>query len=512
MERTKNPFRLMLYSTLAWGFAAHGVMLLNKFSFHDDAHMVFHVGATVSSGRWMLELLGYAGQFLFGGALYSLPLFNGLVSLLLIAFAGGFLAKIFRIERTLSCVALAGILTTFPAVAALFGYMYTAPYYLLGLDLTLLGVWLICSASRERPVQFLLGCVFAACGTGVYQAYLCVALTIMLLYMMMSLRYDPADRRFRFFCKGLSLAGASLLILVLYLAATRLALHLAGTELTDYESISSFGFSGWERYLDRVRRAYAEFFWPPAGKMRDMYPTAALYWLYEAVLSLGILLALDRAWQLFRAKKRRGIEFLFLLALFPLCVNFVHVMVDVQLVHSLMVYSKALTFMAFICLLEGAALDRRHYPRWLYWSGVSLMLGISALYCHYDNVCYFKADIIQNQAREYFTRLVTRIESLPGYSPELPVVYINERNKRDPNAPRYAELDRVRLLPYLFNQNILLINNYAWKDFMSLWCGFSPTVIQNAEKYERLPEVLAMPRYPADGSVRIVNGAVVVRF
>ncbi|MBR1895965.1 MAG: glucosyltransferase domain-containing protein, partial [Pyramidobacter sp.] len=211
--------------------------------------------------------------------------------------------------------------------------MYTAPYYLLGLDLTLLGVWLICSASRERPVQFLLGCVFAACGTGVYQAYLCVALTIMLLYMMMSLRYDPADRRFRFFCKGLSLAGASLLILALYLAATRLALHLAGTELTDYESISSFGFSGWERYLDRVRRAYAEFFWPPAGKMRDMYPTAALYWLYEAVLSLGILLALDRAWQLFRAKKRRGIEFLFLLALFPLCVNFVHVMVDVQLVH-----------------------------------------------------------------------------------------------------------------------------------------------------------------------------------
>jgi hypothetical protein len=72
--------------------------------------------------------------------------------------------------------------------------------------------------------------------------------------------------------------------------------------------------------------------------------------------------------------------------------------------------------MAFICLLEGAALDRRHYPRWLYWSGVSLMLGISALYCHYDNVCYFKADIIQNQAREYFTRLVTRIESLPGFT------------------------------------------------------------------------------------------------
>ena len=64
----------------------------------------------------------------------------------------------------------------------------------------------------------------------------------------------------------------------------------------------------------------------------------------------------------------------------------------------------------------------------------------------------------------------------------------------------------------MFNQNILLINNYAWKDFMSLWCGFSPTVIQNVEQYERLPEVLAMPRYPADGSVRIVSGAVVVRF
>lgn len=513
MERIKTPFRLFLFSAFAWGGVAHGVMLINKFSFHDDARYMFNVGETISSGRWMLALLARAARFVSGGTVYSLPLFNGLLSLLLIACASAMLAHIFRIERTHNCVALTGIMTAFPVVTALFGYMYTAPYYLVGLNMTIIGAWLICGTyPGARWPRLLAGSVLVACGMGVYQAYVCMALTVMLIHTMLNICRDPTERRFRFWREVFFMAPACALIFVLYMVVTRLTLSLSSAELTSYRGISSFGFAGWRAYVERVGRTYAEFFWPVVGKMRDMYPTKALRWLYQVILYLGVLLALDHAWHLFCVKKKRGLEFLFLTVLFPLSVNFVRVMVDSRLVHSLMVYSEALTFVLFLCFMEIAADEHRRYPRWLSRGGVAMLFVVAALYCQFDNVCYFKANVFCNEARDYFTRLALRIESVPGYKPEMPVVFLNELKKQDINAPQYPEFDRVRLLPYLFDQNLLLINNYAWKDFMRLWCGFSPVVIENTKPYEQLPNVIAMPRYPADGSVLVENGAVVVRF
>ncbi|EFB90612.1 hypothetical protein HMPREF7215_0729 [Pyramidobacter piscolens W5455] len=512
MEQSKNPCRLILLSALLWGLFAHGMMLLNKFSFHDDAKLGFGLGATVTSGRWMLEVLKRVTEFVFGGTLYSLPLFNGLLTLILVGLAACMTAKIFRLQRVYSCVLLAGVMVAFPVVTAMMGYMYTVPYYMIGLDLAVAGAWLICDGDRRHWYRLPAGCVLAACAVGVYQSCIPIVLSVMLLHMMMSLHYDASARRFDFFWRGLSLALACALFMTLYLAANWLSLRVAGAQLSDYESINTFGFGGWSEYLDRAARAYREFFLPPPMKMRDMYPTASLRWLYQAVLWFGVLLGLDRAAQLFRHKPRRGLEFLLTLALLPLAVNFIHVMVDVKMIHSLMVYSKVFVFVGFICLLENAALDRLHYPRWIYRGGVLLMFCVTVLYCHFSNICYFKANFLQNQAIGYFTRLATRIESVPGYSPYLPVAFLNDDDKQDFNAPVIPEFERIRLIPYLFNEKSPLINNYAWKNFMRMWCDYSPIVIENVKSFEKLPEVMAMPRYPLEGSIRVVNEAVVVKF
>ena len=83
MEQSKNPCRLILLSTLLWGLFAHGMMLLNKFSFHDDAKLGFGIGATVTSGRWMLEVLKRVTEFVFGGSIYSRFGFSDVLTLFL---------------------------------------------------------------------------------------------------------------------------------------------------------------------------------------------------------------------------------------------------------------------------------------------------------------------------------------------------------------------------------------------------------------------------------------------
>lgn len=495
--------RLILLSTLLWGFAAHGFMFFNKFSFHDDVRLPFHIGATVTSGRWFLQALKFVCETFFGG-LFSLPLFNGLLSLLLVAASAVLAAELLRVRRRASCVCLAGVMAAFPAFTSTLGYMYTAPFYMAGLLMASCGALLVCrGGGRALP---LLGCVLIACSIGVYQASLPTVMSLMLIYAVRELleRGDGFD----YWREGFRLAFAVALSLALYLAANHLCLHFAGAQLSEYESINTYGFGGWGEYVGRVCTAYREFFVSPRGKIRNMYPQLPMQILNLAIISFGAALAVVRA-----AHMPRGCacKLLLLVLLFPLAADFVYVMVDTALTHSLMMYSRVSAFLMFIVLLEASTSDLRPH-RALYKVGIGAVALMAVFFVRFANICYFKAEFQQSQAISYFTRLVSRIESADGYSPDLPVAFLNDKRKLGFSAPQIREFDEIRLLPYYFTDTNQMINNYAWKDFMRMWCGFAPIVIENTERFAEMPDVMMMPRYPTDGSIKVVDGTVVVKF
>lgn len=47
---------------------------------------------------------------------------------------------------------------------------------------------------------------------------------------------------------------------------------------------------------------------------------------------------------------------------------------------------------------------------------------------------------------------------------------------------------------------------------MAYWCGFSHEEITETSEVESMQEVQDMPSYPDSGSVRIINGVIVVKF
>lgn len=49
----------------------------------------------------------------------------------------------------------------------------------------------------------------------------------------------------------------------------------------------------------------------------------------------------------------------------------------------------------------------------------------------YSNILYLKADVMQTQMISYYTTLITRIESIEGYTEDAQVVYIGEYDKHD---------------------------------------------------------------------------------
>lgn len=93
----------------------------------------------------------------------------------------------------------------------------------------------------------------------------------------------------------------------------------------------------------------------------------------------------------------------------------------------------------------------------------------------------------------------------------LPVAYINGDKKNEENLHLDPFDNLFRIMPYDFSTNI---NAYNWTYYMKIWCGYSPTQISEDDilVLSQSEEVKAMPSYPDDGSIRIIDEIIVVKF
>lgn len=140
----------------------------------------------------------------------------------------------------------------------------------------------------------------------------------------------------------------------------------------------------------------------------------------------------------------------------------------------------------------------------------SAALGRWMLYCRYDNKCYLKASYVQAEAISYFTTLVTRIKSTEGYKDEYPVLYVNPGNISDLSLEKQEHFSEIRNDPYWDLDRY--VNDFAWIRFMGVWCGYAPkySIIETKDCMEQ--QILDMASYPDDGSIKVIDETVVVKF
>lgn len=199
------------------------------------------------------------------------------------------------------------------------------------------------------------------------------------------------------------------------------------------------------------------------------------------------------------------------LSVLPMALNFAHVMVDAEIVHSLMGYSLVFFWLLPYCLLrwvrpvENRAVLKRTLSRVL----CVLLAVVCLLYVRLDNTAYLKAEIYQTRTIQYFTTLTAQIKSLDGYSGEMKVTFVNKDFNRDPTFQEIQEFTDFLIEPFASWKSELTAHSF--REFLNMWCGFNPEIVDE-EAYADLPEVQAMPHYPEAGSIRIIGDTVVVKF
>ncbi len=160
------------------GFLAHGYRMANFLLNGDGSRNLCSPGASLIEGRCFLDLAASLRSS------YSAPWLCGIVALFWLSFALTLLIELFSL-RSLPLVVLASaFLATCPTLTASFVYLYTADCYMLAFCLVVAAVFL---SRKYPPWGCAAGAVCICFSIGIYQAYVTVALSLIVMLALLEL-------------------------------------------------------------------------------------------------------------------------------------------------------------------------------------------------------------------------------------------------------------------------------------------------------------------------------------
>lgn len=233
-KQIKKEWIICFAAAMAFGLSAHIYKLVNWLPNWDSLVFRYDAMNMTHFGRWLLSAACGISSY------YDLPWIGGLLSLLYISLGAVCVSELFGFKKNVTLILTGGLIASFPTVTSTLTYNYTADGYFLAFFLACLSVLLI--ERRKRGVLF--GAVLIAFVLGIYQAYITVAVGLILLYLTDRVVFGKETvknilaKTARFLTGGI--AGA-----VLYWLIQNLIMLFSETELSEYQGVSeAFSLSG----------------------------------------------------------------------------------------------------------------------------------------------------------------------------------------------------------------------------------------------------------------------------
>ncbi len=499
-----------MFSSLVWGLLAHGVAFFNKYSYHDDAlwtHSLFDQD-TYALGRWGRALLGKFACLFFGSDLYSTPAFSGFITIFCVAVMMALVTVRLNINNKVTIVGVTGVMVSFPAITGMFGFMFVSPYFYIGSALGVIGAYIY--YSNKNVKTFIICTLLMAYSTGLYQANIPIDMMVLLLFMLDEVYSSDMEWK-EYFMLALKNVLVGIAFIAEYFVLNKILLTIKNVKLSGYKGIDNFGFNSIGDYLYRVYTAYKRFVKPEdyitdQGVSANMYPWNIRYYHIALILvSIVLVVMLVRTF----SQKKKMLQVGIIIAISPLFAYFIYVMAGEPDVHGLMTFGEVFLFFIPAYVMEKLVSDDKAV-KILKIAAATLILIIGFANSRYANVCYLKAELMQTEAISYFNVLISRIQQTEGYTKDMPVEYINPLAKNDEDFSGEQRFNPIWLPPYNGNS---IINDYSWEEFMKMWCGFDP-VRADEETFSKVDtdEISSMPAYPDEGSVKVVDGVMIVKF
>lgn len=475
----KVPF----LSSFAAGLLAHGYAFTNKLVNHDEVESLFGKGATITSGRWGLELV----KTLFPD--WSMPWVYGIVSILLISLALCLAVKLLDIRSKPMQAILGMLVLSFPTLTGNFCFMFTSSAYALSFFLAVLSVHEYLRGGRVHTVLSIVCLVLAL---SMYQAYISVTASIFVL-LMIARALDGVSIRDNvlFGLKALAMMAVSI---ALYYGVCLLVFQFTGAEFNNYVTENVTGDVG---IIRRVRMAYDAFFY--VFSFRNFYIITS-----EASRYIHIVLALIAIIGLASAKKLPNVAMAaFLTALLPLSICCMYLIMSNESIHTLVMYSFVTVYMLLAVVLQRLELKPAAIVRDL---TALLLLCVVLSNVYFANMAYLKMDLQYENAYSFYTSLMAQVKQTEGFDEDTKLALIG---KQDNLLHQFPELDTELLL----GPSRDLVNIYSRENFIKYYLGFDIPFATEEELAALSGDarIQEMAEYPYDGSVKKIENYMVVK-
>lgn len=509
-KKIPNAAKAAFFGAVVIGLMTHIYGFTNKLYNYDELmNTPSGYGTGAESGRWFLRILGDFFGAQFGN--YSLPFINGMLSVLLLSLSAALIAGMFRMESKFLAVMLGGFFVSFPAVTSTFMFMYTAVYYSVAVFFSVLAAWLMVRFPKKIVLN-LLAVVLIACSLGIYQAYFpnTVSLLVMSIILLCAFSKEETTWKDVFFL-ALRYVVVLALGMILYFILHKVLVAAWGLEINSYQGLDSMGQTSVSEVLSAVVRGYKDFINLFRHDVMCLNPTTYVrrsYFLMMASWGIGALCLLFGE----KGCKVRKVFLVLGFLAFPIAVYLIYVMTPNGWVYTLMAYS--VVFVSVFNLVWAdkfqVSFDKKEIVRkGTQWIASLTSVIMIAVYIWYGNGCYMGLEYTKYHDMSYFQTMVTQIKSLDGYNDELPLALIgNEINDTTNNMGSL-----VGGTFGLGGKTDTNINAYSRNYIITKFLGFAPQFCGYEEIKELLEneEVQEMPCYPDDGSIKIIDGVIVVK-
>ena len=498
MRSAAKEYSAPFASAVLLGLAAHTFVFTNKLMNADEVDSLFGKGATVTSGRWGLELIKYIFPD------QSMPWLYGVITLLLFALSACLIIRAFEIKGKLMRILLAGMITVFPSLTGTYCFMFTSSAYALAFLFTVVSVTVF--GEKGGGSKWIACPLLLTAALGIYQSYIAAAAGLFVLYVFKKC-IDGENSFKKLALNAVSYLAVLLLAVGAYFAVTLLVLKLTGSEFNFYVRQNVYTDADTVGIIGRIRMAYDFFTYYFTYREFALITGEASRYAHIVLMTVcAVGLAAEAAGLVREKKAAAAAGMLCAAVILPLAVDCLFLVFSKESVHTLALYSFVCVYVLAAMLTEKAL------------SGGSRikMLGRDAVYIcliiaivsnvYFANKVYLKLYLQYENAYSFYSILLARVENTEGFDEGCSLAVIGDQDNK---LRRFDELD----VGYIQGPSYDLVNIYSREKFFNYYLGSSIPFAYNETK-ERIKtdeRFIEMPEYPYYGSVRKIDDCIVVK-
>lgn len=502
--------RIALITAIVVGIITHITMMTETIMSQDGIWNSMQYSRAgdwvIALGRWGIELAGRLNNFV------AIPSITTMLCLFLMAVSTVFIVDIFNFKSKYSALFTGMIMVVSPCLTATMLYVYTSVAYCVNMLLAILAIWFIYKF-KYKKIGIVISALCFMFSLSIYQSYMGVTVGLCIMLSIIELLKDNSKIKDVFINIGKTvlavLSGG-----ILYYILTMLILNLTGIDMATYKGAESFGikeiFASLGTNILNAYKNFVEFFFKDVIVYNTNYRRDIWYILFFIGFIVTFIVKLAKL----KVETKKEKIFKIVLAslmvlLMPIGLNIINIIAVGTEIYALTATQMILVIPFVLALVES--LEILNSIKWIILISCMCICGT---YYLSDSASYSALKLTYNQAYSSTMRVFDRIETTPGYEKDMPLLLAGIIGNN--NYPR-----TMNLYGYTIGElanNTVFHGTYGgqigtWINYMRVFFGLDIQMC-DPDTYYRIvtgEDYKDMEMFPAEDSIRIIDGVVVVK-